>query len=147
MPQTLHINNADKIVKTSTNSSGIYRLKCNTCKKSYVGQSDSSIETRHKEHTRYIRTNNPISAYVINILNNTHEYGTAEETLELSCNKGTKIDCWEALYMRSFYQRNILIEEQKVIGIKPMHELAQTSHNELRIPKLSLLPNSATHMH
>ena len=29
----------DKIVKTSTNYSGIYRLKCNTWINSYVGQS------------------------------------------------------------------------------------------------------------
>jgi len=40
---------------------------------------------------RYIRTNNPTSAYALNILNNRHEYGTTAETLELlkPCNKGT----------------------------------------------------------
>jgi hypothetical protein len=63
----------NKIVKTSINSSRIYKLKCNTCNNSYVGQSSGSIATRHKEHTRYIRTNNPISAYTLHILNNRHE--------------------------------------------------------------------------
>jgi len=75
------------------------------------------MATRHKEHTRYIRTNNLISAYVLHILNNRHEYGTAEETLELlkRCNKGTKMNCREALYMQAFYQCDILIEEEEVI--------------------------------
>jgi len=30
---TIHQQLTDEIVKTSTNSSGIYRLKCNTCNK------------------------------------------------------------------------------------------------------------------
>jgi len=62
------------------------------------------IETRHKEHTRYISTDNPISAYALHILNNRHQYGSAEETLELlkPCNKGTKINSWESFCMLPF---------------------------------------------
>jgi len=124
---TMHQQLTDKIVKTSTISSGIYKLKCNICNNSYVGRSGRSVATRRKEHTRYMRTNNPISAYTLHIINNRHEYGTAEETLELlkPCNEGTKMNCWEALYMQAFYQRNILIEEQKVSDINPLYELAQ----------------------
>ena len=135
---TTHQQLTDKIIKTSTNSSSIYRLKYNTCNSSYVGQSDRSVATRHKEHTRFIRTYNPISerVYALHILNKRHEHGTAEETLELlkPCNKGTKMNYWEALYMHAFYQRNILIEEQWAIDINPLDELAHTSHNQLRIP-------------
>jgi len=49
-------------------------------------------------------------------------------TLELlkPCNKGTKINCWEALYMLAFDQRNVLIKKQKVIDINPLYELAHT---------------------
>ena len=36
--------------------------------------------------------------------------------------------------MQAFYQRNILIEEQKVIDINPLYKLAHTSYNQLRIP-------------
>ena len=36
--------------------------------------------------------------------------------------------------MQAFYQRNILIEEQKVIDINPLYELAHMTHNQLRIP-------------
>jgi len=60
--------------------------------KAYIGQSGRSMTVRYKEHIRYIRTNNPTSAYAIHILNNRHEYGRADETLKLlkPCNKGKK---------------------------------------------------------
>jgi hypothetical protein len=51
----------------NTNPSGICKL--NTCNNAYIGQSDRSTTVRRKEHTRYIRTNNPISAYALHILN------------------------------------------------------------------------------
>ena len=40
-------------------ASGIYRLQCNTCSKSYTDQTGQSVATRYREHTRYIKTNNP----------------------------------------------------------------------------------------
>jgi hypothetical protein len=48
----------------------------------YVGQSGWAINVRHKEHIRYVRTNNPKSAYATHILENMHEYGTKENTLQ-----------------------------------------------------------------
>jgi len=82
-----------------------------------------------------LRTNNPISAYALYILNNRHEYNTAEEMLELlkPCNKGTRMNCWEALYVQAFQQHNILIEKQQVSDINPLYELAYTSH-DLHVP-------------
>jgi len=35
--------------------------------------------------------------------------------------------------MQGFYQRNISIEEQKVIDINPLYELAHTPHDQLHI--------------
>jgi hypothetical protein len=51
------------------NPPGIYRLCCNTCKKSYVGQTGRDVTTRYKEHVRYIKNNKLISAYSMHILN------------------------------------------------------------------------------
>jgi hypothetical protein len=61
---------------------GIYKLKCNTCNRVYVGQSAWAINVRHKEHIRYVRTNNPKSACATHILENMHAYGTKENTLQ-----------------------------------------------------------------
>ena len=38
---------------------GIYALTCVTCNKAYVGQTSRSLKQRYKEHTRYIKSNNP----------------------------------------------------------------------------------------
>ena len=41
------------------NPSGIYRLKCNRCNKTYIGQPGRSITVRFKERLRYIETITP----------------------------------------------------------------------------------------
>ena len=93
--------------RNNKNPSGIYKLKCNTFNKAYVGQSGISIDIRHKEHIRYIRTNNLQSAYAKHILQNRHEYGTIENTQQLlkTCRKSTLMNCWETLYMQIFHQQ------------------------------------------
>ena len=45
----------DTSPQNKINSSGIYRLQCKACNKSYVGQTGRSIEIRHREHIRYIK--------------------------------------------------------------------------------------------
>jgi hypothetical protein len=76
---------------------GIYRIHCNTCKRAYVRRIGPSINTRHKEHVRYIKNNNPTPAYATHILHSRHEYGTAETTLQLLkyYQKVTTMDIWE----------------------------------------------------
>jgi len=113
--------------QTHSDPSGVYKLKCNTCNKVYVGQSGRIIGIRFKEHIRYIRSNNSTSAYVTHILENRHEYGTKENTLQLlkACQKGTHMDCWEAPYMQVFHQQKVLIDEQQVNNTSPLFELAK----------------------
>ena len=55
--------------------SGVYQLTCNTCKSSYIGQTKRNLKSRFQEHTRYIKNNDPQSAYALHILNCRHEYG------------------------------------------------------------------------
>jgi hypothetical protein len=122
--------------QTQKNPSGIYRLKCNTCNKAYIGQSGRAINTRHKEHIRYIRTNNPTSAYATHILNTQHEYGNTDSTLKLlqPCRKGSKMNCWEAFYIQKYFQSNKLIGEQQANDPNPLFEIAVHSHNNLHTP-------------
>ena len=39
--------------------SGINNLTCKTCKNSYIGQTSRTLTIRHREHTRYIKKNDP----------------------------------------------------------------------------------------
>jgi len=107
----------------------LHKLKCNKCKNVYIGQSGRSIHVRHKEHIRYIRTNNPLSAYAFHILQNIQEYGTIADTLQLmkTCQKGARMNCWEALYMQVFHQHKVLITEQKFSETIPIYELVNTT--------------------
>jgi hypothetical protein len=96
----------------------------------YDGQSGRAINVRYKEHIRYIRTNNPKSAYSTHTLNNRHEYGKAEDTLQLlqACQKGSRMDCWETLYIQAMHQQKILINEQQVNDTNPLFQLAIITH-------------------
>jgi hypothetical protein len=107
------------------NPSGIYKLKCRTCNKAYVGQSGRPITLRQKEHIRYIKTNDPISAYLLHILNNRHEYGPVDQTLELlkPCQKGSKLNCWETFFIHQLHQQNCLITEQQITDTNPLYAL------------------------
>jgi hypothetical protein len=118
--------------QTHKDPSAIYILKCNTCNRAYVGQSERAINVRYKEHIRYIRTNNPKSTYATRILDNRHEYGTVQDTLQLlqACQKGTRMDCWEALYMQALHQQKVLINEQQVNNTNPLFQMAIIPHTD-----------------
>jgi len=64
---------------TPHDTSGIYSLTCNACKLAYKGQTSRTL----KEHTRYIKNNDPQSAYALHILHNRHEYGPIDKTMTL----------------------------------------------------------------
>jgi hypothetical protein len=77
-----------------------------------------------------------MSAYVEHILQNRHEYGTATDTLQLlqECQKGTQMNIWEALYIQTCHQQNILIDEHLVYEANPLFQLVNKTH---------ILPNVA----
>jgi hypothetical protein len=114
----------------------------------YIGQSGRPITTRHREHMRYIRTNNPKSANAMHMLNNKHEYGTAHDMLELlkPCNKGLKMNCWESFYIQIYRQRNRLITEQLTGDYCPLYEQAYFPRDLQHIP-WQYQPDRYTHTH
>lgn len=95
-------------------NSGIYSLQCKTCHKHYIGQTGRSLKAGFLEHQRYIKYNDPKSAYALHILKNRHEYGPIDNTMELikSCKKGRHMNILENYYMQLFQKQNLLIDEQ-----------------------------------
>jgi hypothetical protein len=112
-----HTQNNDKYT-----NNGMYSIKCNTCNKYYVGQSGRSLKTRFSEHIRYIKTNEPKSAYALYILNNRHEYSPTENSMELLkiCRKGWHMNITENLYIQSYHKQHLLIDEQKPAEENPL---------------------------
>jgi hypothetical protein len=109
------------------NPSGIYEIKCNTCGLNYIGRSGRPITARLKEHIRYIKNNNPASAYAVHVLNYRHKYGTTENTLQLMkpCRKSSKINHRKNMYIQIYRQYSKLIEEQQVNEINPLFKYAR----------------------
>ena len=66
----------------------------------------------------------------MHILQNRHEYGAIENTLQLLkvCRKSTRMNSRETLYMQIFHQHKILITEQQIGDINPFYELANTTN-------------------
>jgi len=52
---------------------GVYKFSCKTCQHSYIGQTSRNLKSRFREHTRYIKNDDPLSAYALHILNCRHE--------------------------------------------------------------------------
>ena len=66
----------------------------------------------------------------MHILHNRHQFCPADETLKLlkPCNKGIKMNCWEALYMNMLHKQGLLISEQ-VTDTNPLFDLATVPHD------------------
>jgi hypothetical protein len=110
--------------------SGIYKITCKTCSKAYVGQTSRNLRGRHKEHTRYIKNNDPRSAYALHILNNRHEYGNIEDTMTLLkvIDKQTLLLPTEQLCIQTLHNNKELSPEQIPNEPNPLFELIQIPH-------------------
>jgi hypothetical protein len=109
-----HLTKPDTGCKTPPhNKGGIYQLSCKTCNLSYVGQTSRSLKVRYQEHIRYIRTNNPQSAFAQHILHNQHEYGTIHDLMTpIKPLSNTKMLIpYEQFYIQSLHQAGRLISE------------------------------------
>ena len=85
----------------------MYKLTCNTCKLTYIGQTSRSLQQRYKEHIRYIKHNDPQSAYALHILNR-HEYSKITDTMTLLKHiiNRTMLLPYEQLFIQSYHYRN-----------------------------------------
>jgi hypothetical protein len=72
------------------------------------------LKQRYSEHVRYIRNNNPQSAYATHILNNVHEYGSINNNMTLlkQANKGPHVNSLKQFYIQLFAHNKKLITQQ-----------------------------------
>jgi hypothetical protein len=105
-------------------------MTCNTCQKAYVGQTSCNLHQRFREHMRYIKNNNPRSAYALHILNCRHEYGNINDTMTLlkQINKPSLLLPLEQMFIQILHRNNELMPEQHPNEHNPMFELLQHTH-------------------
>jgi hypothetical protein len=85
----------------------------------------------------------------MNILHNSHEFGPPEEILKLlkPCNKGTKMNFWETLFMNMHYKQKLLISEQQITDTNPLFDLAIIPRDLQNTPQHSTSPPSVAYTH
>jgi hypothetical protein len=72
------------------------------------------MRMRYREHIRYIRNNDPLSAYAQHILQNLHEYVSITDTMSLikPIHKTPMLIPYEQLFIQTFHHNGNLITEQ-----------------------------------
>jgi hypothetical protein len=103
----------------------LHALLCNTCKMSYIGQTSRDLNPRYQEHIRYIRNNDPQSAYAQHILQNLHEYGSIADTMSLfkPIYKTSTLISYKQLFIQTFHHNGNLIKEQGTGEQNPLFQL------------------------
>ena len=105
--------------------SGVYKLSCKTYQHSYIGQTSRNLKSRFREHTRYIKNNDPRSAYALHILNCRHEYGNINDTMTLlkRIDSPSLLLPYEQMYIQLFHHNSHLIQEQHPNEHNPMFQI------------------------
>jgi len=108
------------------NKWGIYQLTCISCDLSYVGQTSRSLKICYLEHIRYIRNNNPQSAYTQHILCNQHECSMMNNLMTLlkPLKNPNMLTPYEQFYLQALHQEGKLIPEQCEGDPNPLFQLA-----------------------
>jgi hypothetical protein len=90
-------------------------------KKSYIGQTNRSLKQRYQEYIRYVKLNEPQSAFVLHTLKNKQEYGPINDNMTLlkHINKTTLLVPYEQFYIQSYHHNKQLIPEQHIRNITP----------------------------
>ena len=85
-----------------------------------------SLNIRFREHIRYIRNNNPQSAYALHILQNQHEYGQMNSVMTLlkHLNNPSLLIPYEQYYIQTLHREGKLILEQSPGEAKPLFQMA-----------------------
>jgi hypothetical protein len=86
---------------------------------------------------RYIKYNDPKSAYAQHILQNVHEYGTLTDTMALlkPLHYSAKLIPYEQLFIQTFHHNGYLIDEQSASDTNPLFQLAADTNLTSQAPQ------------
>ena len=97
---------------------------------SYIGQTSINLNQRYREHIRYIRNNDPQSAYAQHILQNWHEYVSITDTMSLlkPIHKTSMLIPYDQLFIQTFHHNGNLITEQGTGEQSPFISVSHRHH-------------------
>jgi hypothetical protein len=85
----------------SFSKSGVYKLTCPDCRKSYVGQTVRQFQLRYKEHHRSLQDKTDTSRFAKHLNESGHSFGPIHNIMEVLQfqKKGTHINTVERFYI------------------------------------------------
>jgi hypothetical protein len=100
-------------------------MKCNSCQKTYTGQTGRNFKTRYKEHIRDIKCNRAKTGYSQHILDTGHEYNNIETSMNIVKvqSKGKLLNTLEKFYIYKENKSGNLLNENKMETFNPIYEL------------------------
>lgn len=113
-------NNKDKTTKE--NKSGVYKLNCGSCSKSYIGQTGRSFKTRIKDHYDSFTKNNKHSTYADHLRTENHNFNNDFDILHLE-QKGLKLNLLESLEINKLKNSPYLLNDKQDIYNSPLLNL------------------------
>ena len=104
---------------------------CNPFKLPYNEQTNWNLKHRYQEHIRYIKQNDPKSVYALHILNNNHECGRINITMNLltQITKTSLLIPYEEFCIYSHCHHKELMPEQYTSENNPVYQLNFDPHN------------------
>ena len=102
---------------------------------SYVGQTGGNLKQRYQEDIRYIKQNDPQSAYALPILNNNYTYGNVNTKMSFlkQTTQTSQLISYEQFYIQSHYYHRELIPQQNTGENNLMNQLIFN-------PRITLIP-------
>jgi len=78
-------------------NSGVYKLKCNDCEHTYIGQTGRSLRERFKEHIPNSKNTKNKSKFSDHIIDEQHSYTDIQTNMKIlhKIKKGPKMNIWE----------------------------------------------------
>jgi hypothetical protein len=96
--------------------SGVYKLTCQDCNRTYVGQTGRDFHTRYKEHKRAFKYNTLQSKFARRLQEHGHSFGGIENIMQVIKiqGKGTHLNTIEKFHIHKETLNNNQLNEDHV---------------------------------
>jgi hypothetical protein len=117
--------NPHKLRNNLYEESGVYELKCRSCRGSYIGQTGWNYKTRYKEHIQDIRNIRRKTGFSHHILNTGNAYDNIENTLKIlnTQEKGPYLNTLEKFHIYKTKKTGILLNDNYADTYNPIFKL------------------------
>ena len=131
--------------------SGVYKLTCPDCHKTYVGQTGQQFSTCYKEHKTSWRNHSTTSNFALHLIDETHSFGPMHQIMDIVHyhKKGAHLNTLERLHIHTESVRNNHLSDPQTIHPNAIFDtlcktVRPTDRSTIRTLQLSAPPSTPT---